>query len=109
MSQTRDIEQHIESLRRMHERVIHFTTVLDLENERSQTEFAVKLEKIDAFCKELEVVDELETRLKKATDRIEDYKSRMEIIRVKIKKEKERQVEHKRRTASKSIIIKLRL
>ncbi|KAK7207620.1 hypothetical protein BZA70DRAFT_271791 [Myxozyma melibiosi] len=104
-SRAREVEAHISQLKKMRERVAHYNGVLEQENVRSKTEYAVKLQKIDEFCTELDVVADLERRLKKATDRVEDYKSRMVDIRNGIKSEKERLIDYERRTTSQRSIL----
>ncbi|KAK9493653.1 hypothetical protein V1508DRAFT_352955 [Lipomyces doorenjongii] len=94
----KDIEMHIKHLQDMRDQIEDFTRVLDQENERAGSEFAVKLDKIETFRQELGVVDQLEKRLKDSTARVDDYKERLEGIRQAIDDEQKRQIDMERRT-----------
>ncbi|KAK9355162.1 hypothetical protein V1505DRAFT_311262 [Lipomyces doorenjongii] len=94
----KDIEMHIKHLQDMRDQIEDFTRVLDQENERAGSEFAVKLDKIETFRQELGVVDQLEKRLKDSTARVDDYKERLEGIRRAIDDEQKRQIDMERRT-----------
>ncbi|KAK9313600.1 hypothetical protein V1522DRAFT_354746 [Lipomyces starkeyi] len=94
----KDIEMHVKHLQDMRDQIEEFTRVLDQENERGGSEFAVKLDKIETFRQELGVVDQLEKRLKDSTARVDDYKERLEGIRQAIDDEQKRQIDMERRT-----------
>ncbi|KAK9486090.1 hypothetical protein V1527DRAFT_496247 [Lipomyces starkeyi] len=94
----KDIEMHVKHLQDMRDQIEEFTRVLDQENERAGSEFAVKLDKIETFRQELGVVDQLEKRLKDSTARVDDYKERLEGIRQAIDDEQKRQIDMERRT-----------
>ncbi|KAK9332079.1 hypothetical protein V1520DRAFT_368194 [Lipomyces starkeyi] len=94
----KDIEMHVKHLQDMRDQIEEFTRVLDQENERAGSEFAVKLDKIETFRQELGVVDQLEKRLKDSTARVDDYKERLESIRQAIDDEQKRQIDMERRT-----------
>ncbi|KAK9249535.1 hypothetical protein V1506DRAFT_550827 [Lipomyces tetrasporus] len=101
----KDVESYVKNLRDMREQIEDFTRVLDQENERGSSEFAVKLDKIETFRQELAVVDQLEKRLKEATGRVDDYKDRLEGIRQAIEDEQQRQIDMERRTYAQQSII----
>ncbi|KAK9467724.1 hypothetical protein V1512DRAFT_204806, partial [Lipomyces arxii] len=101
----KQIEEHVKGLETIKAQVGRYTEDLDRVKDRGGEEYAVKLKKIEVFRNELVVVDDLEKRLKDATEKIEEQKLRLEKVREGIEEEKKKQAERERRTDTQRSIL----
>ncbi|KAK9463621.1 uncharacterized protein V1516DRAFT_661750 [Lipomyces oligophaga] len=97
---TRGVEEQVKKLRDLQSEQLQLARTLEQTASRAQSEYAVKLEKIDAFTKELDKIDEFESRVKRATGRMNDCRSRLNALRQNIENEKQRQDAYERRTTA---------
>ncbi|KAK9476021.1 hypothetical protein V1514DRAFT_338143 [Lipomyces japonicus] len=105
LGRIRELQEYADRVRDLRDQALEITKVLEQENERTRITFTAQLDDMEDFKNELQVVDKLEGRLKEATNRVEDYKARLEQIRSTVQVEQRRQLELERRTTAQRGII----
>ncbi|KAK9446572.1 uncharacterized protein V1518DRAFT_429887 [Limtongia smithiae] len=94
------IETLIGQLQDIRAQTAQYTEALERETAHAGTDFAKRLDKIEAFQNDLAVMSALEERLRRAAALVDEYKARIEAIKVGIRVEHERQLEDDRRTSA---------